>query len=93
MYRRALLLQGGFLEIIWATAIATLAVWSLAGGLEGYFYKPVSSRLVRALLVGGGTVLLWPEVWSDLLGVGIVTGVLLSQVVAQRLRTTGGPKH
>jgi TRAP transporter 4TM/12TM fusion protein len=93
MYRKALLLQGGFLEIIWATLIATLAVWSLAGGLEGYFYKPVSSRLLRALLIGGGTVLLWPEVWADLLGVGIVAGVFLSLVVAQRLRATGGPKH
>ncbi len=84
MYRKGLLLQGDFVEIMWATGIATLAVWSLASGLEGFFYKRVNSHLLRILLVGGGTILLWPEVWADLLGVGIVAGVLLSQWVAQR---------
>jgi len=56
----ALLLQGEPLEVTLAIARALLAVWMIAGGLQGYLLGigPLRSRLVRLPVVIGGVAIM-----------------------------------
>jgi TRAP-type uncharacterized transport system fused permease subunit len=89
MYRPALVLDGSFIEVVWATAMAVLAVFAIASGLEGYLLHRVDSLLKKALLLGAGFVLFWPTLWADLAGIVVLGALLGWEWRARRARMAG----
>lgn len=87
VYEPALLMIDGWAQ--WhvsalACASAILGCIALAGGLHGYFVA--SARMwERALLVAGALLLIVPELYSSLLGLGLL-GVVIAAQMPRRLR-------
>lgn len=84
MYRPGLLLEGAPPAIIWSVFVAAIAVWGLAGGIEGYLLKPIKMTLHRAVLVLAGVILLWPGLWADLVGLIIIGGTVALQIITRK---------
>lgn len=80
MYRPGLILNGTILEIVWTAFIAVLAVGALASILEGFYWVRMKSLLLKALVAGGCVALIWPEPWTDLLGILLLAGPFLWQI-------------
>jgi TRAP transporter 4TM/12TM fusion protein len=79
VYEPALLMiHDSWLWIMYRFILATLGVALLAGGLHGYFLSR-ASMWQRALLVGGGLMLVAPYVWTDIAGFAICGFVLTVQ--------------
>jgi TRAP-type uncharacterized transport system fused permease subunit len=76
MYRPALVLEGSFLEVVWATVMAVMAVFAIASGIEGYLVHRIPSSLKRTLLIGAGVIMFWPAPWADLAGIMVLFGFL-----------------
>jgi TRAP transporter 4TM/12TM fusion protein len=83
VYDPALLLLGSPGEIVVHVSTCTLGIVFWAYGLEGFFYKPLT-LLVRALLIGAGAMLIWPDVWISLAGLVIGSMCLAPLWVNQR---------
>jgi TRAP transporter 4TM/12TM fusion protein len=60
----------------WAALMAASAVLAIASGLEGYLLRRLDSWVKRILLIAAGVVMFWPEVWSDVVGLGMLAGFL-----------------
>lgn len=86
MYRPGLILQGTPVAIIWSVFVAVVAVWALAGGFEGYLLKPISSTLHRVVLIFAAIILLWPAMWSDIVGLAIVGGTIVLQLLSGKAK-------
>jgi TRAP-type uncharacterized transport system fused permease subunit len=68
----ALILKGDPIAIIQATITASVAVLLLASAFEGHLYRIGSLPIWMRVLVGmGGLLMLIPEGWTDLIGLGI----------------------
>jgi TRAP transporter 4TM/12TM fusion protein len=89
MYRPGLVLDGSFLEVVWATLMAVLAVFAIASGLEGYLLQRVDSLLKRLLLLSAGLVLFWPALWADFTGLIVLLALLCWEWRARRVRIAG----
>jgi TRAP transporter 4TM/12TM fusion protein len=59
---------------LWIVMTAAIGVFILCAGLEGYVVRPIG-MLFRILLVFAGLCLIYPEIYSDI--IGIVAFVLL----------------
>lgn len=81
MYRPGLILEDTPFQIVWATFMAVIAVWALAGGIEGHLLKPINSILHRALLLSAAIILLYPATWSDVAGLAVVGGTVVLQLI------------
>lgn len=79
-----LLINTTLLGVVFRTAAVTLGVLMLGAGIIGYLWSP-TRVLERWALLAGSVLLIFPGVWSDLLGVLAFLGVCASQ----RLRRTG----
>lgn len=74
----ALILRGSLSEILLAVSAGTVGVIVMSGALEGYLWgvgRPTYP--IRALLFGGGVLLMAPEPISDLAGLAIVVVVVV----------------
>ncbi|MBI2544158.1 MAG: TRAP transporter fused permease subunit [Candidatus Rokubacteria bacterium] len=81
VYAPALLLQGPWLEIAWATVTACVGVIALAAGAMGFLLRP-ANWIERFTLVAAALLLIKPGIYTDMAGF-----VLLAAVWAfQRLR-------
>jgi TRAP-type uncharacterized transport system fused permease subunit len=79
VYEPALLMiHDSWLWIVYRFALAVLGIALLAGGLHGYFLSR-ASMWQRALLIGGGLMLVAPYVWTDIAGFVICGFVLIVQ--------------
>ena len=78
-YDPALLLIGaGPVHIALRTAATTAGIVMLGAGLIGYFVTP-ARWWERALLLGGALLLIFPGVWSELLGAACLAATIASQ--------------
>jgi TRAP transporter 4TM/12TM fusion protein len=76
VYEPALLMiHDSWIWIIWRFMLAFIGIAMLAGGLHGYFLSR-ASPWQRALLVGGGLLLVAPYLWTDVAGFVIAAFVL-----------------
>lgn len=84
VYEPALLMiHDSWVWIAYRFILALLGIALLAGGLHGYFLSRASTWQ-RALLVGGGLLLVVPYVWSDIAGFVICGFVLTVQWFERR---------
>ena len=82
-YDPALLLIGaGPVHIALRTAATTAGIVMLGAGLIGYFVTP-ARWWERALLLGGALLLIFPGVWSDLIGAACLVATVASQRLAR----------
>jgi TRAP transporter 4TM/12TM fusion protein len=84
VYEPALLMiHDSWFWIVYRFALAFLGIALLAGGLHGYFLSR-ASMWQRALLAGGGLMLVAPYVWTDIAGFAICGFVLAVQWVERK---------
>jgi TRAP-type uncharacterized transport system fused permease subunit len=76
IYSPPLILIGSPAEIAVAAITAFIAVFALAVGFEGYLLSKVRWHH-RALLIGGGILIVVPGLLSDLIGLALITATLL----------------
>ncbi len=85
----SLILQGAWPGIVQSALTATLAMWLLASGFEGYLYRigylGVFARVI-VLLAGG--LFIYPELYSDMFGLAIVIALYLGYALSIRRERT-----
>jgi TRAP-type uncharacterized transport system fused permease subunit len=75
----ALILQGPWPHIVSASMTAVLAIWLLSSAMEGYLYRVgLLGWPLRGLVLLAGSALIYPERFSDMVGLAIILVVYLS---------------
>ena len=78
---KAILLEGGAMEVVIAAATAILGVFCLTGAIEGYMLK-YWSTVTRIMLAVGALMLMIPGTVTDLIGIGLaVLGFVLDKLI------------
>ena len=77
---------------LWAIATALVGTTSLVMGLEGWILRQ-ASVLERLILVGSAPFLLLPGMYSDVIGIGGLSGVLLYQLFRGRRASSPAVKE
>ena len=70
-------------DALWAVATALIGTTSLVMGMEGWILRR-ASILERLILITSAPFLLLPGMYSDVIGIGGLFGVLLYQIVRHR---------
>ena len=69
----SLILQGELSNILWSTVTAITAIWLMASAMEGYLYRVgIIGFPLRALALMAGGLMIYPELVSDLIGLGLI---------------------
>ena len=71
------------LEIVQIVITSLFGIFGVAAGLEGYVLRHVNWPL-RILLIIGGLTLIYPGLITDLIGIVIILGVIIIQVLENR---------
>jgi TRAP transporter 4TM/12TM fusion protein len=75
----SLILQGEWGPIVTSAFTAVVAMWLLASALEAYLYRVgIIAWPVRAVLLVATATLIYPGLYSDLIGAALVAGVYLA---------------
>lgn len=87
IFQPSLLLMGDTITVVQSIITAGVGVVALAGGMQGYFVR--EARLMeRVLLILAGLTLLYPGLYTDLLGLGLIAAVAMLQFLRNKsLRT------
>ncbi len=88
----ALILQGPWPKIATASLSAIAAIWVLSSAMEGYLYRvgPLGWPR-RALVLLAGLAMIYPERYSDLLGIGVIIAIYLVSWLSGGLRARPAP--
>lgn len=82
----SLILQGEWGRIVTSAFTAVVAMWLLASALEAYLYRVgIIAWPVRALLLVATATLIYPGLYSDLIGAALVAGVYLTARLMPRI--------
>lgn len=76
------------LEVIQISVTAILGIFGLAAGLEGYCFTDMN-KIIRALVIVGGLLLIYPGIVTDGLGLILVIGSLLFQYIMSKNTVKG----
>ncbi len=74
IFQPSLLLMGDTITVVQSVITAVIGVVALAGGMQGYFVTDCHP-VERVLLIVAGLTLLYPGLYTDLLGLGIIVAV------------------
>jgi TRAP transporter 4TM/12TM fusion protein len=83
IFQPALLWQGPLLGIAQAAGTAVIAVFSLSVAFEGYCFTK-ARPLERLLWLAGGLLLFYPDALTDIVGVVVVAGGFLVQLLKRK---------
>lgn len=81
VFSPSLLLMGDFVTISTAAITSILGVICLAGGLHEYFFFGRARWWERILLIAAALVLIKPGAMSDLIGLGLIALIVVSQLM------------
>jgi TRAP transporter 4TM/12TM fusion protein len=87
-YSPALLMQGGWLEILRVFATATFGIYLLASAVQGWFLGPVGLAL-RAVLLLAGLAMIEGGLVTDALGLGLAAAVYFARRILVAPRPAG----
>lgn len=90
----SLILQGDWEGILQSAVTAILAMWLLASGFEGYLYRV--GRLaawVRLAVLAAGSLFIYPELYTDILGISIIIAIYVLAMLKGRQRDTERAKQ
>ncbi len=79
-----ILLKGPLTDVVWTTTTAFIGILALAGGVEDWFLKR-TIFYERIMLIVAGLMLVYPKPLFDLIGLGLMAVV----IVSQKLRKVG----
>ncbi len=80
----ALLLKGdGFTQTLWVIATSFLGVFAFASAASGWLYRK-SNWLERGTLALAGLLLVYPEVWSDFVGMALLIAIVSLQRASRK---------
>lgn len=79
IYEPALLLQGTFIDVVKVTISTMLGLLFFSAAVEGYFISRLAFWL-RILFLIGGSLMIYPGIWTDLIGVAIAIIPIIMQV-------------
>jgi TRAP transporter 4TM/12TM fusion protein len=88
-YNSALLMDAPALRVAQALITASVGVYLLAAGVQGWFVAKNASWLVRIGLIGAAMFLIAGGLVTDVIGVAIAGGLIL----VQKLLVRGGSEH
>ncbi|MDQ2079408.1 TRAP transporter permease [Xanthobacteraceae bacterium Astr-EGSB] len=83
VYEPALLMIGTWPQVVQAFLTASIGILMFAAGLHGYFLI-ATTAWQRALLIGGGLLLIDPGLVTDILGAAVAIVVSASQLAGRR---------
>ena len=83
-----LLMNEGFFNAALGVVTAAVGMFGVAMGLEGFIFGRLNPAL-RVLAVAGGLALIYPGIWTDIIGIVVVIGIVALQRV---LRGRGASK-
>lgn len=89
----SLLLMGDWDTVVLSVITASIGVTCLAGSLHGYFFFGPTNLLERGLLTVGAFTLIKPGLFTDLVGLGFIGIVVITQLVARRKRASVSPSN
>jgi TRAP-type uncharacterized transport system fused permease subunit len=69
---------GSWLDIVWITALASLALVALAGAAEGWLFKRTNAA-ERTLLLVAGLLLIYPKALYDAIGFALLVAAVILQ--------------
>ena len=83
----SLLMQGSAMDVTQACVTSIIAMYALAGSMQGYLL--ITANIIeRAVLLTGGLTMLYPGTITDLVGLGCLIGVLALQLARRKLAHT-----
>jgi TRAP transporter 4TM/12TM fusion protein len=85
-YSPSLLFIGSLTTVLLSMVTASIGVVMLAGGMIGWFFRE-TNLMERIMLLSGAILLIKPGLYSDLIGMGFLAGIILSQ------KFRSGPKR
>jgi TRAP transporter 4TM/12TM fusion protein len=77
-YAPSLLFIGSPTTVLLSVVTAAIGVVMLAGGMIGWFFRG-TNPMERAMLLSGAILLIKPGLYTDLIGMGLLAGIILSQ--------------
>lgn len=83
VYHPAMVLEGSTFEIIRVALTGLIGAGALAAGLEGYLLRPMTIA-ERGAAVLGGLLLIMGDTMTDALGLALLAGLVILQVVLLR---------
>ena len=81
-----LMIDTNFLEILLILVSAIAGMIAVGAGLIGYWYVKLN-WIARIISVIGGLMLMYPGLYSDLIGFGIFVVMLVTQYIASKRET------
>ncbi|MCM1150026.1 MAG: TRAP transporter permease [Butyricicoccus sp.] len=79
-------------EFILIVVTSAVGMFGVSMGLEGYIYGHLNPPL-RILAIAGGLALIYPGVWTDVIGMVVVIGIIVLQRVLHGRDTSGTTPH
>ncbi|MEI2385282.1 TRAP transporter fused permease subunit [Breoghania sp. JC706] len=82
VYDPALIMEGGWGEILGRVALSVVAIWAMTTALEGWLYGV--GRLAAPLRVGigaAGALVLLPDLYTDIGGFGLMAVVVIAAIL------------
>ena len=83
VYRPALLLFGGPLDVVWSVFACLVLVFCLASAFEGWMFTRLHLA-ARLLLLGAGLALIPPDLAANLVALAFVSAIVLLQLRRRR---------
>ncbi len=77
IYSPALIGQEGWMGVLRVLPTALIGTYSFVGGMNGYLFGTLKNFLLRAFLVVGGALVIFPGLVTDLIGFGLIGAVLV----------------
>ena len=78
-----LLIDTTWYYAVWMFATAVLGMIAIGAGVVGYWYQKIS-WIERIVAIVAGLLLIYPEGYSDWLGLAIFTGLIAFQFIHKR---------
>ena len=81
---------GSWLDIVWITALAALALFALAGAAEGWLLKKTNA-VERLLLLVAGLLLVYPRALLDAIGFALLVAAVILQLMRRGRAPAAAP--
>ena len=76
---------GSWWDVAWITALVVMALIALATAAEGWLFSK-TTLIERGLLIAAGLLLIYPRPWLDAIGMALLAGVIVMQLVRRGQR-------
>ena len=76
---------GSWWDVAWITTLVVMALIALAAAAEGWLFSRTTT-IERGVLIAAGLLLIYPRPWLDAIGMALLAGVIVLQLVRRGQR-------